>query len=105
MMNYYKDHYALQVLIAEHKTYTATKQLALSEIYQQLHDLRTARSLLYGFMQKYKNDRTIYLSVNGISSRLKAFDVLTESAKKALACEPLNAQSHYDFGSLLFEAT
>ena len=103
-MNYYRDHYALQALIAKKKHYAAAKQVALCEIYQQLHDVKIARSLLCDFVQKYKNDRTIYLAVNEVSTRLKAFDVLTESAAKALMFEPLNARSHYDFGTLLFES-
>jgi protein O-GlcNAc transferase len=99
-MNYYKDHYALQMLRCKQGKYTSEKQLALSEIYRQLHDGKTALSLLQSFMHRYKNDNTIYLSVNDIASRLKAFDVLAESAKKALAYAQLNAQAHYDFGTL-----
>jgi predicted O-linked N-acetylglucosamine transferase (SPINDLY family) len=103
-MSYYKDYYAVQAMFAKQREYALTKQLALSEIQKQLNDVQTARSLLYDFVQKYKTDKTIYLSVNEITSGLKAYDILTESAQKALACEPLNPQSHYDFGTLLLES-
>jgi protein O-GlcNAc transferase len=102
-MNYYKDHYVLQAAISKQREYTAAKQIALSEIYEQLNDGERALSLLRRFVEKYKSDNSIYLSVNDISSRLQALDVLAESTQKAIAFEPLNAQAHYDFGSLLFD--
>src|SRR5262249_35458512 len=98
---YYKDHYVLQTLISKQQEYTSIKALALSEIYQNLPDPETARSLLHRYMRKYKTDKSIYLSVNDISSRVQAFDVLTESVEKALEYDKHNAQAHHDFGILL----
>src|SRR5262249_7093412 len=48
-------------------------------------------------------DAAIYLFVNDISSQLQAFEILAESAPKALAHDRLNAQCHFDFGTLLFK--
>jgi protein O-GlcNAc transferase len=102
-MNYYDYDRALQTLRCKQKEYESTKQRALSHIYNSLHDAKTALSLLQSFMHRYQNDATIYLFVNDISSRLQAYEILAESAPKALAHDRLNARCHFDFGTLLFE--
>ena len=102
-MNYYKDHYVLQTLSAKQREYASAKEIALREIYQHLHDADTALSLLRRFMSRYCADNTIFLSVNDIALRLRAFDILVESTSKALAHDKQNAQAHYDFGTLLFD--
>ena len=101
-MNYYDYDRALQTLRCKQQEYQSIRQRALSHIYNKLHDPKTALSLLQSFMHQYENDTTIYLFVNDISSRLQAFEILAESAPKALAHDRLNAQCHFDFGTLLF---
>ncbi len=102
-MNYYNYDCALQTLRSKQQEYESTKQSALSHIYNSLQDAKTALSLLQSFMHRYQNDATIYLLVNDIASQLQAFEILAESAPKALAHDRLNAQCHFDFGTLLFQ--
>src|SRR5262245_20813643 len=99
-MNYYNYDCALQTLRSKQQEYESTKQSAVSQIYRSLQDTKTALSLLQSFMHRYQNDAAIYLLVNDISSQLQAFEILAESAPKALAHDPLNAQCHFDFGAL-----
>ncbi len=102
-MNYYDYDRALQTLRFKQQEYETTKQRALSNIYNNLHDPKTALSLLRSFMHQYENDAGIYIFVNDISSQLQAFEILAESAPKALAHDQLNAQCHFDYGTLLFK--
>jgi predicted O-linked N-acetylglucosamine transferase (SPINDLY family) len=101
-MNYYEYDRVLQTLRCKRQEYESTKQCALSGIYSNLHDAKSALSLLQSFLHQYGTDPVIYLFVNDISSRLQAFEILAESAPKALAHDRLNAQCHFDFGTLLF---
>src|SRR5262245_56146523 len=102
-MKYYDYDRALQTLRCKQQEYESIKQRALSHIYNNLQDAKTAFSLLQSFMHQYENDAAIYLFVNDISSQLQAFEILAESAPKALAHDRLNAQCHFDFGTLLFK--
>jgi hypothetical protein len=102
-MNYYDYDRALQTLRCEQQKYEITKQQAQYHIYNNLHEPRTALSLLQSFIYRYKNDATIYLFVNNISSQLRAFEILADSAPKALAHDRLNAQCHFDLGTLVFQ--
>jgi protein O-GlcNAc transferase len=102
-MNYYDYNRVLQTLRCKQQEYQSARQRALFHIYNKLQDTKTAISLLQSFMHQYENDATIYLFVNDISSQLQAFEILAESAPKALAHDRLNAQCHFDFGTLLFK--
>src|SRR6516164_1066156 len=102
-MNYYDYDRALQTLRCKQQEYQSIRQRALSHIYNKLHDAKIALSLLRSFMHQYENDATIYLFINDISSQLQAFEILAESAPKALAHDRLNAQCHFDFGTLLIK--
>jgi predicted O-linked N-acetylglucosamine transferase (SPINDLY family) len=100
-MNYYDYDRVLQTLRSKQQEYESIKQRALSRIYNNLHDAKTALSLLQCFVHRYENDATIYLHVNDISSKLQAVEILAESAPKALAHDLSNAQCHFDYGTLL----
>src|SRR5262245_10622824 len=104
-MNYYDYDRTLQTLRFKQQVYESTKQRALSHIYNNLQDAKIALSLLQSFMHQYENDATIYLLVNDLSSQLQAFEILAESAPKALAHDRLNAQCHFDYVTLLFQFT
>jgi protein O-GlcNAc transferase len=101
-MNYYDYDRTLQTLRCKQQEYEAAKERAQARIYNNLYDAKTSLSLLQSFMHQYENDAAIYLFVNDISSRLGAFEILAQSAPKALAHDRLNAQCHFDFGTLLF---
>jgi predicted O-linked N-acetylglucosamine transferase (SPINDLY family) len=102
-MNYYDYDRALHTLRCKQQEYQSRRQRALSDIYNRLDDAKTALSLLRSFMRQYGNDASIYLSVNDIASQLQAFEVLDESAPKALAHDRLNAQCHFDLGTLVLK--
>jgi len=97
VINYYNYDRVLQMLYSKQREYTSKRDSALSNVYQHLHEPEMARSLLQTFWDQYKNDNTTYSYVTDVSRQLLAFDVLAESAHKALILNRLSAQAHYEF--------